>query len=374
MARSASDAQWSVVYLEPMAAARDIPDRFRVSSLLARRLSERKVRVPAVLRFAGLPPHFFEQETIYVTTSELFALWAAIAEVSGDPAIGLSLGAEPRFERYDATQIAAVCSRTFRDALQRIARCKVLTCPEEIRLHARGNEASVEFAFLNDEGAEPAVLVDVCLSWLLAIGKRGTDGRIGPVRMELLRPAQHQALLEGHFGCPVRFMCKRNAIVFRAADLDLPFTTFNEELLRILGAQLDSELEERRSASNITEQVLQVLRRSLAGKRPSREDVAQVLHLSVRTLQRRLSHAGTSFQQLVQNTRHELARKYIAEKRVEFSEVAFLLGYEDTNSFFRAFQAWEGTSPGEWRNRNRVRSQRSTNGSTPRSTSLRRTK
>jgi AraC-like DNA-binding protein len=311
-----------------------------------------------------LPLHFLQQETIYATTSELFALWAAIAEVSGDPAIGLSLGAEPRFERYDATQIAAVCSRTFRDALQRIARCKVLTCPEEIRIHARrGNEASVEFAFLNDEGAEPDVLVDVCLSWALAIGKRGTDGQIGPLRVELLRPAQHQALLEAHFGCPVRFRSRRNAIVFRNTDLDLPFTTFNEELLRILGAQLDSELEERQSASSTTEQVMQTLRRSLAGKRPSREDVAHELHLSVRTLQRRLNDAGTSFQQLVQEARRELARKYVAEKRVEFSEVAFLLGYEDTNSFFRAFQSWEGTSPGEWRNRQGAGSQLTVNDS-----------
>lgn len=355
-----------------MAAERVIADRFRVSSLLARRLSERQVSVPAVLRRAGLPPHFLQQERIYATTSELFQLWAAIGEVSGDPAIGLSLGAEPRFERYDATQIAAVCSRTFRDALQRIARCKVLTCPEEIRVHTRGNEATVAFAFLNDEGAEPDVLVDVCLSWVLAIGKRGTDGLVRPLRVELLRPAKHQALLEGHFGCPVRFRSKRNAIVFRNADLDLPFTTFNEELLRILGAQLDSELEERQSASGIREQVMQVLRRSLAGKRPSREDAAHELHLSVRTLQRRLNDAGTSFQQVVQDTRRELARKYVAEKRVEFSEAAFLLGYEDTNSFFRAFQAWEGTSPGEWRIRHGVRSRSigNVNGSTARPTSL----
>jgi AraC-like DNA-binding protein len=212
----------------------------------------------------------------------------------------------------------------------------------------------VEFVFLNDKGAEPGVLVDVCLSWVLAIAKRGTADRSTPLRVELLRPRQHQALLEGHFGCPVQFESQRNAIVFRHTELDLPFTTFNEELLRIVGAQLDSELAERHSAPSIEKQVMYVLRRSLAGRRPSREEVARELHLSVRTLQRRLSDAGTSFQQLVQVVRRELARKYVAEKRVEFSEVAFLLGYEDTNSFFRAFQGWEGTSPGQWRMRHGV--------------------
>src|SRR5438093_5159942 len=74
-------------------------DRFKVPSLLSRRLGEYQVSLPAVLRRAGLPAGFFQQEKIYVTTPELFALWRAIGETSEDPAIGLKLGAEPRFER-----------------------------------------------------------------------------------------------------------------------------------------------------------------------------------------------------------------------------------------------------------------------------------
>ena len=213
-----------------MTASKVISDRFKVSSLLAQRLTERHVSVPAVLRRAGLPPHFLQQEKIYATTAELFSLWRAIGEASGDPEIGLKLGAEPRFERYDATQIAAVCSRSFGDALERIALCKELTCPEEIRVESQGDESVVEFAFLRDEGAEPEVLVDVCLSWVLAIAQRGTDGQIKPLRLELTRPPQHRESLETHFGCRVRFKARRNAIFFHSSELDRPFTTYNEEL------------------------------------------------------------------------------------------------------------------------------------------------
>lgn len=337
-----------------MAGTKVMSDRFKVSNLLARRLTERHISVPEVLRRAGLPSHFLQQENIYATTSELFALWIAIAETSGDPAIGLKLGAEPRFERYDPTQIAAVCSQNFRDALQRIARCKILTCPEEIRVDSKGDETTVEFAFLKNEGGEPEVLVDVCLSWVLAIGQRGTDGQIKPLRLELARPAQHRESLETHFGCRVRFKAKRNAIVFRSIDLDRPFITYNEELLKTIGAQLDTEIQARQLALSVGEQVKHTLKRSLAGKRPSRREIAQQLHLSVRTLQRRLNNAGVTFQQLVEDTRHELARKYLKENTLELSEAAFLLGYEDTNSFFRAFQHWEGTSPGEWRAKHRL--------------------
>jgi AraC-like DNA-binding protein len=336
-----------------MSATKVMSDRFKVSKLLAGRLRECRISVTAVLRHAALPAHFLEQEKIYASTSELFALWKAIGEVSGDPAIGFKLGSEPRFERYDASEIAAVCSRSYRDALARMALCKQLTCPEEIRVRSKGDETTVEFVFLEAEKSEPDVLVDVCLSWVLFIGQRGTDSRITPLRLELMRPQKHRELLEQYFGCRTRFNAERNALVLRSSDVNRPFVTYNEELLKILGAQLDSEIEARRAVLNIDEQVKQTLKRSLAGRRPSLQDVAQQLHLSARTLQRRLTDAGVNFKKVVEDTRRELAHLYLAQNTVELSEAAFLLGYEDANSFFRAFHDWEGTSPGEWRSRHR---------------------
>ena len=72
------------------------------------------------------------------------------------------------------------------------------------------------------------------------------------------------------------------------------------------------------------------------------------LRVSTRTLQRRLPERIT-FQQLIDEARRELARHYLQHSSLELNETAYLLGYEDANSFFRAFQQWEGTSPGEWR-------------------------
>jgi AraC-like DNA-binding protein len=331
-------------------------DRFRVSSLLAQRLAERQLPLPAVLQQAGLPAGFFQQEKIYATTAELFSFWRAVEDLSPDPAIGLKLGAESRFERYQPTALAAVCSRSFRDALQRIARYKQLTCPEEIRIHVGRDEAAVEFFYLQAEEAQPAVLVDMCLSWLLAIGQRGTDSKITPLRLELARPVHLREVLEAHYGCPVRFKAGRNALVFRNSDLDRAFVTHNAELLSAIGAQLESELLARNAGRDIGTQVKQALKRSLAGKRPSLQQIAQELGMSTRTLQRRLTDAGISFQHLVEETRRELAQHYLRHSTIELNETAYLLGYEDSNSFFRAFHGWEGTTPGEWRARHRARS------------------
>ena len=90
---------------------------------------------------------------------------------------------------------------------------------------------------------------------------------------------------------------------------------------------------------------------AVAGRRPGLEDVARELGTSPRTLQRRLAEDGATFQQLLQEARRELARHYLLHSSLELNDTAYLLGYEDAHSFFRAFHHWEGSPPGEWRAR-----------------------
>ena len=328
-------------------------DRFRVPNHLGQRLHEHGVAVPVVLQRAGLPAAFFQQDKIHVTTAELFALWQAVSDTSTDPAIGLRLGTLLRFEHYSPTGVAALCSRSYRDALQRIGRYKRLTCPEEVRVRSLRDGAVVEFVYTQADVAEPHVLVDMGLSWLLSVARLGSGMAVAPLRVELMRPARHRDLLEEHFGCRVVFAARRNALVIDERDMDRPFVTRNDDLLAMLGMQLEHELKTLVSEADVGTQVKQALKRSMTGKRPTLEDVAQELRMSERTLQRRLTATGRTFQQLTESARHELAHQYLRHSPAELHEVAYLLGYEDPNSFIRAFHDWEGTSPGEWRNRHR---------------------
>lgn len=326
-------------------------ERFRIPRVWGQRFEEEGLSLPTLLLRAGLPLGFFHQDKIQTTTAELFALWRAVGEMSPDPGIGLRMGSEPRFERYHPTSVAAVCSRSFRDALQRIAHFKRLSCPQEIRVRTSGGEASVEYLHRDAQEEQPSVLVDMSLSWILFIGRRGTNGQITPLRLDLKRDPRNRKLLEEHFCCPVRFAACRDGLVFRDTDLDRPFVTHNDELLTAIGAHLESELQFREARVTLKEEVKRTLKRTLAGRRPSLEEVARLLGLSTRTLQRRLTGAGVTFQHLLEETRRELAHHYLRDSPVELHEAAFLLGFQDVNSFFRAFQAWEGTSPGEWRQR-----------------------
>lgn len=326
-------------------------DRFRVSTQLARKLDELGVPSSEVLRRAALPAGLLHQEKILVTTEELFALYRGIAEAADDPAIGLRLGTEPRVERYDPIAITAVSARSLRDALERLARYKQLTCPEELVVTERGDECRVRFRWLLAEETEPAVLIDLCFAWVVGIARRGTGDLVRPKRVELRGASRYRRSYESHLGCAVQFEERDNTIVYAKSDLDRPFVTHNAELAAALAPQLEAALAQALASRAIGDQVKGILKRQLAGRRPGIGDVARELRLSSRTLQRRLAEDGASFQQLVQEARRELARHYLLHSSLELNETAYLLGYEDAHSFFRAFHLWEGSPPGEWRAR-----------------------
>ena len=291
----------------------------------------------------------FKLERILVSTEEFFALYRGIAEAGKDPASGLKLGTEERVERYDPIKLAALSARSFRDAIERSARYKQLTCPEKIRLSERSDECAIKFVWLLAHEQEPPLLVDVCFAWILTLGQRGTGRPLRPKRVEFQRTLAHREIYEAHFHCPVKFKAEQNALIFSKSDMDLPFVTYNADLLATVAPQLEAELSEQLAQKTFSEQAKGILKQLLAGQRPAIQDLARELHLSTRTLQRRLTDQGITFQRLLDDACRELARHYLLHSSRELNETAYLLGYEDANSFFRAFHHWEGTSPAQWR-------------------------
>jgi AraC-like DNA-binding protein len=304
-----------------------------------------------LLRRAGLPLSLFSEESVQVTTEQLFALWQAISELSDDPAIGLKLAEQVPLAQHHPASIAAHHARNFRDGLQRMGRYKLLCGSEEMRLSEKGSEGVLEFSWLLSREKVPLFLLDAAFASMLQLGKRGTGVLIRPLRIELRHPPENREMREGYFGCAVKFRAARNAMVFRRSDLDLPFITYNAELVAMLSPQIDRELAKKRSELTVAAHVKWVLMRLLGGRSPEIHDVAKELGMSRRTLQRRITAEQTTFRRLISDARRELARSYLLQPALEFAEVACLLGYEDPNSFFRAFREWEGTTPGEWRRR-----------------------
>jgi AraC-like DNA-binding protein len=328
---------------------------FRVSGSIFSRLEELGVRASAILRRAALPQGLIDQPRVLLKTEEFFALWRAVGELSTNPAIGLQLGTEAKTERFQPMALAALSTENFGSAVAQMARYKQLTCPEEILQEKGEEEWSIQFRWLLADEVEPPVLNECCFAWVLSIARHGTGTRLSPLRVEFVQPRAHMKTIERHFGCPVVCGAARNAIVFRAADAQRPFVTRNAELLGMLAPQFEEELKGESGDENFIERVNIAIQQKLTGRRPNIEDIANALHISSRTLQRRLQDEGSSFQRVLEEARHQLARHYLNNSALELNEAAYLLGYEDSNSFVRAFRTWEGVPPARWREEQRAR-------------------
>jgi len=214
-------------------------NKFRLPEAFLVALKAVNVDPPFLFRKSGLPPTLCSSGDGMISTEQNFRLWHTLREISDDPAIGLRMAT---LNVRHPPNMAAQHARTFGDALVDLARSTMLSFSEETRIVKTKNECSIEFtrAMLN-EGA-PVLFLDTAFALMLETGRRGTQQRLHALRVELTRPVSHQEVYEAHFGCCVRFKARRNVIVFRTGDLELPFATYNAKLLARLRFQLDREI------------------------------------------------------------------------------------------------------------------------------------
>ena len=299
-------------------------------------------------RKAGLPLAVITQSPA-VTPAQYFKIWQAYSDLAGGPAAAIiKLVTVFETTQYPPSVLATYHARDYRDALHRMSRYKQLCPPESLRLTEEGEHCTIELEWKRSEQPGPPVLAGTTLTFLLELGRRGTGQPIAARSVEFSHPMDDVQALEAYFGCPVRVGAAANRLTLHRTDLDRPFISYNRELLEMLTPVLDRTLDEQLSRS-IPETVKWILKRSLAGGGLDIQTVASELGLSDRTLQRRLTDEGTSFKRLLTQVRHEQAREYLTDPSLGIKEVAFLVGYEDQNSFYRAFRHWEGDTPAHWR-------------------------
>ncbi|MFC1287017.1 helix-turn-helix transcriptional regulator [Bacillus paralicheniformis] len=306
-----------------------------------------------VLRKARLPLTMMTEPV--VTAAQYLAIWQAYSDLVDDVSKGiikLATGFEPA--HYPPAVLAAYHARDYRDALKRMARYKQLCPPESLRITEESEHCAIELEWSDAKQPGPPLLIGITLAFLLELGRRGTGQPLTAKSVEFAHPMGDMQALEAYFGCRIQSGAARNLLTLHRGDLDRPFVSYNAELLEILTPVLDQSLNDQQNSLSITGVVKWIMKRTLSGGHPDIQAVAGELGMSGRTLQRRLTDEGTSFKQLLIQVRHEQAREYLADPSLDIKEVAFLIGYEDQNSFYRAFRLWEGETPSNWRKQTRL--------------------
>ena len=134
-------------------------------------------------------------------------------------------------------------------------------------------------------------------------------------------------------------------VVFAAEDTQRPFLTANHGMWKFFEPALRQRLADLEKHASTVERVRSALLEALPAGELSMQAVCKKLGLSTRTLQRRLQEEGSSFQQTLDALRNSLAHHYLHNSSMSGAEISFLLGFEDPNSFVRAFQTWTGSTP-----------------------------
>lgn len=154
---------------------------------------------------------------------------------------------------------------------------------------------------------------------------------------------------ERHFGCPVHFDAEIDALLVSDEALLTPNKLGDESISRFFDTHLEAELAQHQDDSLLDQRVRIQISQSLSEGIPAVSEIAGRLGMSGRTLQRRLSDRGRSFQSIVDDARRELAHRLLRQTEYSLAEVAFLTGFSEQSAFNRAFKRWEGQTPRSFR-------------------------
>lgn len=278
-------------------------------------------------------------------------LWHALIERTGDPALQLSAPTELPFGAYRVIDYLVGASTTVGEGIERFARFFRLIA-DTVRLTLEHGEGGGSCLCLDmgEGGAAPPVYVDYVFAAL--VGRMRTwihpELSVHEVSLRRPQPADVAPYVE-RFGAQVRFGADRDRLCFSEsewtsaiADSDATLAHVLEEHARMLASKLPTA----------SESFVASVQGCIVAALPDgadEEDVARALHVSRRTLQRKLAQDGTSYRSVLDAVRRSLAESYLADDAVSIPEVAFMLGFSEQSSFHRAFQRWTGSPPGRWR-------------------------
>ena len=307
----------------------------------------------ALLRAAHLRPRDVADPDNRVPVSAIRDLWRSMVAHVPDPALGLKIGRSVKIRELGLVGYSMLNSSTLEDALRRAARyLHVVTEALESKLvsDAEGTRL-ITIGDARLHGLRHPV--DCRLAILLSVAREITGAKIVPLEVEFpySRPKEVGDDYRATFGrATLAFDRPRESIKLRARDVARRVIAPDATLagyLDQLAEQVLRSLGERRGTS--VEATARAVWARLSSGRPSLRQTAIAMGISSRTLQRRLGEQGTSFELVLDDLRREQSVSLLRDRSLAVDEVAFLLGYSEPSTFYRAFRRWHGVTPGKYR-------------------------
>jgi AraC-like DNA-binding protein len=311
------------------------------------------------MRHEGIEPSLLAHPDTRLPHRRVMELIEAWVATSQDPAIGLRAGLNVEPGELEAMEYAARSCATFREGILCSARyMHLLNEAAEVTLVESGDVALWRFR-VTDGVRQPRAANDFVLACAAKFSRRYALVAEPPLEVHLMHDAPADVSAYGKFRSTLRFGMPHNGFVFRRSFLDRPMVRANDGLregFETYARQLSDRIapgggglgaRAQRTSDRAREVVVDQLRRG----EMCMESVASTLAMSIPTLRRRLEEEGTTFSDLVDAIRQDLAEQLLRDPRRTVSEIAFLLGFSHAPAFHKAFRRWTGSTPSEHRAR-----------------------
>ncbi len=300
------------------------------------------------LKRAGLPGDILTRKGASLSTEEYFRFWSALEQTIENPCFPLRIITSMSSEAFDPVLFAAFCSPNMNVALKRISQFKPLLGPIRLVVSQKPSRTEAKVEFEESALEIPAALAAAELAFFVQFVRMATREHIVP--LEIASPANlqnHREYTE-YFGVLPK-KAKQICVVFSAQDASRPFVTENDQMWEFFEPGLNKRLSELEANASFADRVRSALLELLPSGHSSINDVARMLAVSKRTLQRRLHGEKTSYLAILNDVRKDLAMHYLRNSSLSSTQISYLVGFEDPNSFFRAFHTWSDQTPDSMR-------------------------
>ncbi|ARN72718.1 AraC family transcriptional regulator [Oceanicoccus sagamiensis] len=285
---------------------------------------------------------------VFSGADSLIFLETAI-DLTGDPCLAIRLGQKIGIESYGTFGFALMTCANQRESIALLERYGKIVFEPAWQSYEQDGGLILRVNFNTGTPEQQQLATELCISALTSVGTSLNRGHTGGAEIQLTYPEPpHLAYYQSAFPVPIKFNADHNQLWLPSALLDTPVRTANPSEHVVFHQQCEEMLRSLDSVQNTTTAVRRLLIQS-AGQFLNISEVADRLHVSERTLRRRLSAESTTFTVVFEEIRNLLAREYLSETSLTVAEIAYLLNYAETVNFRRAFVRWNGQTPNEFR-------------------------
>lgn len=306
------------------------------------------IDVSLALRIADLPERTFEKIHPVMTEQQYYDFMRAIGEMIDDPFLPIQIATTDQIETFAPPIFAAYSSRNGEAFIKRLAQYKKLIGPMTFSIREDDDSLTIELAASSKKLVVPEFLALSEFAFLVGMIRRASQKQLSPLSVAVNSSHLDNLQIRTFFACRLT-QNERNQIVFDKGDLQEKFISSNQSMLDYFEPELNKRLAELEIDTSVSAQVRSSLTELLPSGEVSIDDVAKKMGYSKRTLQRKLKEEKTTFQKQLNSTREILAVHYLRNTEMTTSDIAYLLGYQELNSFLRAFTIWKGMSVSEYR-------------------------